>query len=260
MLGRLGDDSIVTMGANSAKLDYEAAWRRELGRCCPPKQRSATGGSDEWCSDVPVIAFVVSVRNAAAPAGEGLLRPLIRRWQAGGCAAATFRLPVVQAVVDWKWGFVRRVLIAELLLFLLWLGAFFVFVWAHRVRRHGCIPKWVTCRCCLLCSAAAAATPPCPTPLQVEDAGVTLHELLATPRGRLAVAAELVAAAAMLPFLMIDACTAAAYRWQFVYSWHLLSLATYALQVRMHWRCILAGSWQRELAKQANSCMCTCDI
>ena len=31
MLGKLGDDSIVTLGADSADIDYEAAWRRELG-------------------------------------------------------------------------------------------------------------------------------------------------------------------------------------------------------------------------------------
>lgn len=118
VLGRLGGDTIATMGADTAKLDFEAAWRRELGPCCGPERRSGApaagsgsrrGGTagrlggwgkqpeQEWCADIPVVAHVVSVRDAAAPAGAGLLRPLLRRWQAGGCAAATFRLPVVQA-------------------------------------------------------------------------------------------------------------------------------------------------------------------
>lgn len=31
MLGKLGDDSIITMGADSMFIDHEAAWREELG-------------------------------------------------------------------------------------------------------------------------------------------------------------------------------------------------------------------------------------
>lgn len=116
MLGRLGDDKILTRESGQAEENYEAAWRRELGPCCEAPRRSAAldSGSQagsgrvqkeqEWCADIPVAAFVVSVRDAAAPAAEGLLRPLIRRWQAGGCTTATFQLPVVQAVVDWKVG------------------------------------------------------------------------------------------------------------------------------------------------------------
>lgn len=139
MLGRLGDDSIATMGADRAQLHFEAAWRQELGPCCTAsdrdrhnRQRGLGGGSgsgaggrtngsgrtgglcgswrgqrdQEWCADIPVVAFVVSVRDAAAPAAAGLLRLLLRRWQAGGCAAATFRLPVVQAG-GWMGGWVH---------------------------------------------------------------------------------------------------------------------------------------------------------
>ncbi len=110
----------------------------------------------------------MSVRDAAAPGAAGLLRPLIRRWQAGGCCTATFQLPVVQAVVDWKvsaarqswlqrfaqhiyvashaarpqnlcspaplqWQFCRRFLIAELGLYILWLASFFAFAMAQQV-------------------------------------------------------------------------------------------------------------------------------
>lgn len=114
-------------------------------------------------------AHVVSVRDAAAPGAAGLLRPLIRRWQAGGCSTATFQLPVVQAVVDWQvsvarqsclrqvflqhindtllaarpqnlcypaplqWQFCRRFLIAELGLYILYLASFFAFAMAQQV-------------------------------------------------------------------------------------------------------------------------------
>lgn len=31
MLGKLGDDSIMTLGGDSPHVDYEAMWKRELG-------------------------------------------------------------------------------------------------------------------------------------------------------------------------------------------------------------------------------------
>lgn len=141
VLGRLGDDKIATMGAAAAELpDYEAAWRAELGPCPEAAERRGRGSRAEgeiWCSEIPVSAYVVSVRDAAAPAGRGLLRPLLRRWQAGGCGAATFQLPAVQAVVDWKWHFCRRLLMAELALFVLWLAAFMTFAPAQQASRPG---------------------------------------------------------------------------------------------------------------------------
>ena len=33
MLGKLAGDAILTMGADTAQLDYEAAWRHQLGAC-----------------------------------------------------------------------------------------------------------------------------------------------------------------------------------------------------------------------------------
>lgn len=42
VLGKLGDDSIMTMGAEAANIDYEAAWKKELG---PPVKDKAGGCS-----------------------------------------------------------------------------------------------------------------------------------------------------------------------------------------------------------------------
>ena len=43
-------------------------------------------------------------------------------------------MPLSHAVVDWKWRFVRRVLVWELALFLLWTASFYAFALAYRVR------------------------------------------------------------------------------------------------------------------------------
>eukprot|EP00887_Chlorella_sp_A99_P000535 scaffold17.g535.t1 len=186
---------MITMGADRPDIDVEAAWRRELGRCCPPPGKDARRGG--WCAEMPVIAYVVSIRHATYPAEEGLLQPLLRRWKAGGCSAGVFRLPAVEAVIDYKWSrFARRLLLAELALFCIWLVA-------HHT----------------LALVAFA------------DAGVPLRSTLAGRRGVLVAAAQLVPLAALAPFLALDCTTLAAYGARHLLSpWTQLSLATYALQ------------------------------
>lgn len=49
-----------------------------------------------WSSKIPVLAYVVTIRDAARPDKDGLLQPLLRRWQAGGCSYSVFALPAVQ--------------------------------------------------------------------------------------------------------------------------------------------------------------------
>lgn len=43
-----------------------------------------------------MIAYVVSIKGAARPDKDGLLQPLLKRWQAGGCSYSVFALPAVQ--------------------------------------------------------------------------------------------------------------------------------------------------------------------
>lgn len=57
-----------------------------------------------------MTAYVVTVRDAALPDREGLLYPLLRRWQGGSYTASVFSLPALQALIDWKWNrYCRRV-------------------------------------------------------------------------------------------------------------------------------------------------------
>ena len=86
-----------------------------------------------------VQAFVVNVKGAAKSDDEGLLQPLLKRYQAGAVGLAVFGLPAVQAVIEFKWHrFARRLLLAELACFLVWLASFFAFTilfqvgWADR--------------------------------------------------------------------------------------------------------------------------------
>jgi hypothetical protein len=77
-------------------------WRRCCptgGRCPPPLvlllpllRRCCAG----WSTDVSVDAFVVTVKGVADPDQDGLLQPLLKRWQAKRCTYAVFALPAVQ--------------------------------------------------------------------------------------------------------------------------------------------------------------------
>ncbi|PSC73953.1 WD-40 repeat [Micractinium conductrix] len=205
VLGRLGDDSIATLGSEQgADLDYERTWRTELqrgqaGTRTPDSDRDA-GNHTGWSTSIPVTAFLINIQNAAAPDKEGLLQPLLKREQAGGLSYAAFALPAVQAVIDWKWErFCRRLLVGELCVFLVWLASFFAFTILF----------------------------------QDEDTQMSLRQLLATPRGRATVACDVLALLAMAPFVLIEFSTVGAYGlcgWA-SNVWNINDVVTYVLQI-----------------------------
>lgn len=49
-----------------------------------------------WSRQVQVEAFVVNIKDAAAPDVEGIVNPLLNRYNAGGCHYSVFALPAVQ--------------------------------------------------------------------------------------------------------------------------------------------------------------------
>lgn len=114
------DTGIIALGSNSRELDYERLWRGHLARAVPKQRRE--GG---WSNDLVLEAYVVNVRGASDPDSQGLLQPLLKRYQSGAIGLEPFGLPAVQAVVEWKWrSFARRLLLWELAVFVVWLLAF----------------------------------------------------------------------------------------------------------------------------------------
>ena len=131
LLRALRGAPMLTMGAASASIDFEAAWRARLApfeaaaaaeaardakaagatasdaQRRPRRRRRGGGGAfadgGGWSRPVVVEAFVVNIRGAAAPDAAGLVQPLLRRWQAGGCHYSVFALPAVEAVLEFKW-------------------------------------------------------------------------------------------------------------------------------------------------------------
>ena len=94
------------MGSDRARLpDPEHAWLDFLGahahrRKAAVQRRGGrrTNDGSGWDAKIPVLAYTLSVENAAAPDKDGILQPLLRRWQANGCGMDVFALPAVQVI------------------------------------------------------------------------------------------------------------------------------------------------------------------
>lgn len=190
VLEAFNSDVLCTLGASSQVIDVETTWRRELRNLVPHKPPG-------WSQNVVVEAFVVNVQGASRPDKEGLLQPLLRRWQAGGVSLAVFGLPAVQAVVDYKWERMgRKLMLGELAFFLAWLLSFSAFT----------------------------------VIFQDEDLDLSLGQLVATGRGAATVALEALALAATSPFLVLEWGTLRAYGWGWASVWNGIDVVTYVLQ------------------------------
>lgn len=58
--------------------------------------------ADGWSNDVIVEAFVVNITGAADPDADGLVHPLLRRYQGDGCGLEVFGIPAMQGVIEFK--------------------------------------------------------------------------------------------------------------------------------------------------------------
>lgn len=210
MLAAMEKNPFVVMGSEKRDIDYERVWRNELEKRVTRRQLANTG----WSRNVTVEAFVVNIKDAAKPDVQGLVNPLLKRYNAGGCHYSVFGLPAVQAVLQFKWDtFAGKMVKAEFGCFLTWLVAFSVFM--------------------LL--------------FQDEDISLTLPQLLGTPRGIATLIAEAVSLATMAPFIVIEMGSLQAYAGGWLSLWNLLDVLTYGLQIAiavMHLgRLYLASGW-----------------
>ena len=200
VFGAFGDTPILTFGAESKYIDAEREWNDRMCRLVNKKSHQAKSKSvpKAFTNQVAVEAYVVPIQRAAGSGSQGIIQPLLRLWQAKRCSFAVFSLPAIQSVIFFKWEtFARKLLIAELAVYCLWVFAFYSFTAA----------------------------------LQDEDLSLSLSELLQSSRGRFTVGSEIVALVAMTPFLLLEAGTIVAYGWAWVRDpSNSLDLATYALQ------------------------------
>mmetsp|Transcript_6515 Transcript_6515/g.18757 ORF Transcript_6515/g.18757 Transcript_6515/m.18757 type:complete len:521 (-) Transcript_6515:416-1978(-) len=190
VLELIRDGGVWTMGRSSQDASDED-WRHFLEH----DDYKAKG----FPSKVEVEYHVVTIRNAALPDDRGLLNPILEKHQDGALSAKVFKLPAIEAVIQWKWTtWARRVLLWEFAIYTLWVMGFQAFVIFF----------------------------------QDEPLGQSLHHLWHTSRGAATMVSLALSGVGMLPFLYIEVCTLLEYgpmRWLNV--WNLTDLATYFLQI-----------------------------
>jgi uncharacterized membrane protein YgcG len=215
---------IITMGSNRRHIDVQRQWMQQLtARSSPDNNQAPPVG---WHTDLYLEAFVVNIVHVADPDENGIIHPLLQRWQIGAVSLAVFGIPSVQAVISFKWdSFAKKMLMGELACFMVWLLGFFGFTWLF----------------------------------QDEDLTLRFTQLLITPRGLATVALELVALVGMAPLAALEPATLKAYGWKGWFNvWNGLDLTTYILQVAitvMHiTRTGLVSPWLSVAA--AMQCIC----
>lgn len=122
--------ALLTMGCETAPVDAKQAWQRYFDQnyhssSVKIEDETITGSGQH--EQVAVQAYVVSVKDAAAPGAHGLLRPLVLRLQQKRCSAAVFTLPAVRAVVEFKWfKYARKLVFFQLCCYTMWV---LLFIW-----------------------------------------------------------------------------------------------------------------------------------
>lgn len=119
------DANLLTCGDDERDIDWKKLWMPQLDKYRQKGELAESG----WQDMVTIEAHVVNIRNAAGPPGEGILQPILLRWQSRACPLTVFALPAVQAVLMYKWeAWAARFLQYEFVLYLCWLISYTAFI------------------------------------------------------------------------------------------------------------------------------------
>eukprot|EP00210_Caulerpa_lentillifera_P000770 g745.t1 len=117
-----GGRSTITIGKDDVySKDWERMWMDEL-----------MGGGKRYEPDsynrlVQVEAFVVTIKNASGVRNQGLLFPLLQRWEANACPIEVWGLATVRALVSYKWNhWAKKYVMAQFILYIFWVISFLI--------------------------------------------------------------------------------------------------------------------------------------
>lgn len=121
-----------TMGSSDLEVqNWESMWIEKLMQ---GKTLNPAFADDRT---VRVEAFAVTIRNASGAGRNGLLHPILRRWQAKACPIEVWGLPAIRAVVSFKWNhWAKRYLLMEFFLYALWTIIFMVEALTYKVKQY----------------------------------------------------------------------------------------------------------------------------
>jgi len=188
------DANLLTCGHDEREIDWKGFWLRHLDKYRQKGELAESG----WQDMVTIEAHVVSIRNAAGPPGEGMLQPILLRWQSRACPLTVFALPAVQAVVMYKWDqWASRFLQYEFVLYLFWLISYTAFIILF----------------------------------QNEDLSLGYGDIWENSfTGKAKIILNLLSVVFMSPFLLIEGNTMLDYGFNWFSMWNLLDIVTYTIQ------------------------------
>ena len=171
---------------------------------------------DSWEENVTVTAYVVNIEDAAASRNNGLLSPLVQKSHTGVASNDIFDLPVVRAIIEYKWcSWARPYLIIEFVLYLGWLFSFVAFLIIYIVRLASSIDLHRMCD------------------LKETDLRKDFEEQSTYGRFLLVVAymMDVLSVVLMSPFLFIEYKTICSYGLRWLQTCNLIDSIAYVLQV-----------------------------
>lgn len=161
----LGNDRELVIGSDLHQdFDVEGLWKAVLRKLVSDQSKHAA-----WDTSERVEALVVNIQDAAKPGEAGSLLALLRLYRTSE-DLGLFSLPVVRALVTFKWKtWAAQALTVLLVFYLLWLIGFVGFAWLF----------------------------------QNEDLSLDVPGLLRTPYGQATLALEAASLLGMAPFLLL---------------------------------------------------------
>jgi len=82
-----------------------------------------------------VEAFVVTIKNASGVRNQGLLSPLLQRWESNACPIEVWGLPTVRSLVSYKWNhWAKKYVTYQFFIYLLWVISFLILALRYHVK------------------------------------------------------------------------------------------------------------------------------
>jgi len=115
--------STLTVGREEMHItDWDSMWTEHLWK----GKKYEAAYEDNL---IRVEAFVVTIRNAAGIRNNGLLYPLIERWENNNSDMDVWGLPTVRALVSYKWNhWAKKYVAIQFVIYLLWVASFMIMV------------------------------------------------------------------------------------------------------------------------------------
>lgn len=106
--------------------NYKETWTGIIEKEAKRNNKQIDSG---WKHMVTICIYAICIKDIAHIQNKGLLHPLMLKAHASNLLKEIFNLPVVQALVDFKWRYMARIFVViEFFIYLFWVLTYIFFV------------------------------------------------------------------------------------------------------------------------------------